>query len=452
MLNDILEVFGQQPALSNLYTQITCCFPVRDSSSSHSEIIGTLMHGLEQLSAKIPWVAGQVINEGAGPGNTGTFKIVPLEKTPRLVVKDLQNDPSIAMDTLRRARFPFIMLDENIIAPIRTLSSGSDDTSPVFLIQATFIPGGLLLTFVGQHNVMDMTGQGRIINLFSKACHNVEFSSEEMESGNPDRHTIIPLLGPSFEPGPELNRQMARPTVSEPADFKPPLTLPKCSWAYFTFSQTALAEIKTVASATLPTSVNYISTDDALSAFIWKSIVQARLPRLIPATPVTFARAIDPRCYLGISPTYPGLVQNMTYHTYPARELIDAPLSEIASHLRLAVDPKTSDLEYRTRALATFLDRSPDKSGISVTATMDLSADIMLSSWAKENFYDLDFNLGLGKPEAVRRPQFTPVESLLYLMPKRLDGEISAAICLRDEDMGRLRGDEHFIKYAAYIG
>ena len=142
----------------------------------------------------------------------------------------------------------------------------------------------------------------------------------------------------------------------------------------------------------------------------------------------------------------------MTYHAYAARELTEAPLGEIASHLRLAVDPKTSDIGYRTRALATLLDRSPDKSVVSVTATMDLSADIMLSSWAKENFYELDFNLGLGKPEAVRRPQFTPVVSLLYLMPKALDGENAAALCLRDEDMERLREDEYFMKYAAYVG
>jgi hypothetical protein len=41
------------------------------------------------------------------------------------------------------------MLDENIIAPRNTLPGPDEDpTSPVFLIQANFIRGGLLLTFV----------------------------------------------------------------------------------------------------------------------------------------------------------------------------------------------------------------------------------------------------------------------------------------------------------------
>lgn len=142
----------------------------------------------------------------------------------------------------------------------------------------------------------------------------------------------------------------------------------------------------------------------------------------------------------------------MTYHTYTLQKLVEEPLSGVASQLRSALDPNTSNLGYNTRALATFLNRTPDKNIISSAATLDLSADIMLSSWAKLDCYKLDFNLGLGKPEAVRRPQFEPVESLIYLMPRTLDGEIVVAICLRDEDMERLRADKEFTKHGRYIG
>jgi trichothecene 3-O-acetyltransferase len=145
-------------------------------------------------------------------------------------------------------------------------------------------------------------------------------------------------------------------------------------------------------------------------------------------------------------------MQIMTYHTYPLQKLIEEPLSGVASQLRSALDPKTSILGYHTRALATFFNRTPDISIISVTATLDLSADIMSSSWARLDCYELDFHLGLGKPESVRRPRFDPVESLIYLMPRTPDGEIAVAICLRDEGMDRLRADEEFTKYASYIG
>ncbi|KAI9830062.1 MAG: hypothetical protein M1819_005892 [Sarea resinae] len=401
--DDYLDTFGQQPSLK-IYTQICLCFSVVDVSLDR-KIIDVLTKGLERLTASFPWLAGQVVNEDSAEGNSGIFKIAPLESIPRLVVKDLRHDAAVpTMDALRGANFPFSMLDESIIASRNTLpgrpNESASDSDPVFLLQANFITGGLLLTAVGQHNAMDMTGQGQIIYLLSKA---------DSDSA-------------------------------------------KSIWTYFSFDSASLAALKFLAAETIAPPLGYVSTDDALSAFIWRSVIRARQPRLRPAAESILARAVDVRRHLNIPPTYPGLVQNMTYHTYEIQQLVEEPLGVVASELRLAVDPVASTLGYNTRALATVLERASDKSIVSVTATLDLSADIMLSSWAKLNSYELDFNLGLSRPEAVRRPQFVPVESLIYLMPRALDGEIAVAICLRDEDMERLRVDKEFMKYGKCIG
>ena len=458
-LDDYLDVFGQQPGI-NIYTQICLCFPLADDSSD-SAVINTLTKGLERLTASFPWLAGQVVNESSCRGNSGVFKIKSLAKLPHLVVKDLRNSPSMpTMDGLRRANFPFRMLDENIIAPCKTIPGDSDESASnstaVFLVQANFIAGGLLLTFVGQHQAMDMTGQGQVMRLFSKACRNEPFTSEELSSGNLPRGNLIPLLDSSYEQGPELAHQIIKPAPPHPKsnnsnDRLEPSSSPKCTWTYFNFHSTSLTALKSLATKTMTLPLGYISTDDALSAFIWQSVIRARLARLDPETESTFARAIDPRRYLDIPKAYLGLVQNMTYHTRTFEDLARAPLGDIASQFRSALDPKTSNLGYITRALATFLSRIPDKSIVSVTAALDLSTDIMLSSWANLDCYDLDFNLGLGKPEAVRRPQFEPVESLIYLMPKTLDGEIAVGICLRDEDMEILKADNEFMKYGNFI-
>jgi trichothecene 3-O-acetyltransferase len=142
------------------------------------------------------------------------------------------------------------------------------------------------------------------------------------------------------------------------------------------------------------------------------------------------------------------MIQNMTYTTYQLQKLITVPLGEIASALRVALDPKTTILPFHTRALATYMHGQADKSTVSPTSSLDLSVDIMLSSWAKIDAYDLDFNLGLGLPNAVRRPRFVPVQSLVYFMPRARDGEIAVAMCLQEEDMERLKADEEFAKYA----
>ncbi len=59
----------------------------------------------------------------------------------------------------------------------------------------------------------------------------------------------------------------------------------------------------------------------------------------------------------------------------------------------------------RHSRFATVIDRLQDKGRISITAPVDPSTGIMLSSWASVKLHELDFNIGLGKPLAVRRPR-----------------------------------------------
>lgn len=187
-----MDILANQPLLK-LYTQICLCYPVADASS-YPAIINTLTGGLERLSASFPWVAGQIVNEGASEGNTGVFKIKPLDRVPRLVVKDLRDDPSIpTMDALRQSNFPSSMLDESVVGPLKTipLPDEPNDLDPVFIVQATFITGGLLLAFVGHHMAMDMTGQGHLMRLLSKACHNEPFSEQELSTVNLARHDLL---------------------------------------------------------------------------------------------------------------------------------------------------------------------------------------------------------------------------------------------------------------------
>ncbi|KAF2100928.1 trichothecene 3-O-acetyltransferase [Rhizodiscina lignyota] len=433
-----------------IYTQICLCFALTDTSS-HSVIINTLTKGLERLSASFPWVAGQIVTDAVDGGSTET-KIKSFEKTPPLIVRDFSNDASIpTMDALRRAKFPMRMLDEGYVAPRKTLPDGSKETSrPVFLVQATFIAGALLLTFLAAHETMDGVAQGHVIHLFSKACCNEAFTNEELSTGNLPRHNIIPLLNDPYQPGPELGPPSRKPNPSHSSPNEA-TDLPKCSWVDFAFREDSLIALKSLAMETVPRSSGYISTDDALTALIWQSVTRARLPRLDPAAETIFARAVNVRRYLNIPETFPGLVQNMTYHIYPTQKLVEESLGAIASQFRSAVDPKTSQLAYNTRSLATFLSRPSKDKNRTFLSDMDYSTDIALSSWVKLDCYELEFGLDLGQPEAVRRPQFVPVEGLMYMLPKRQDSEVAMAVCLRDEDIERLRADEEFAKYGTYI-
>ncbi|PPQ94381.1 hypothetical protein CVT25_002440 [Psilocybe cyanescens] len=247
------------------------------------------------------------------------------------------------MDAMRSAHFLFTLLSESLLCPRTTLhlSISPLQTSPVLVLQATFVQGGMLLMLVAQHNVMDMTSQALVVKLFDKACKGETFGEEEIREGNVNREHAIPQLDSDGEedytPGPQLVRAPSLQTDPTP----PP---PNCTWAYFSFSAASLAALKNLAVPTLPSSTDFISTDDVLTAFIWQHITRARLPRLsLPADSTnsestqhnretstrtststrrsTLARAIDPRRFMGLPDTYPGLVQNMTRNAPRYRSL-----------------------------------------------------------------------------------------------------------------------------------
>lgn len=443
-LDQPLDALGQTPLLNSLYTQLSFFFPLTEAcDGNRNRIVQILTNGLERLSASFPWTAGHVVNKD------GIYKIKTFKSIPQLFVKDLtiEHDSAVpTMEGLRQAKFPFRMLDEGIIAPCKTFAIGDEAAAdlPVFLVQVNFIDGGLILTFNAQHGCMDMSGQGQVIYLLSKACRNEGFSAMELSSGNLDRQDLVPLIE-NYTPGPELEYQLVKQTSE--GQLTPPQ--PPASWAYFDFDATSLSRLKAHATSALPS--GYVSTDDTLTAFVWQNVTRARLPRLesIKDHPSTIARAVDVRRHLDLPETYTGLMQNMTYVTYPIQQLTEEPLGHVASQFRRALN---ADLAYNTRSLVTYLDQADDKESVGITATLELSKDIMLSSWAKEKSYELDFGLGLGRPECVRRPQFPGVESLMYLMPKTLNGDIAVAVCLRDEDMERLKADQEFSKYGMFVG
>jgi hypothetical protein len=464
-----IDLLGTPPSLFKLYTQLAFVFPL-PRETSQSTVTSTLSNGIERLSAAFPWVAGQVQNTNLDSTTPPTYKIRPFEPTPRLHLKDYTKDVSIpSLEEMENAGFPMSMMNEQTWAPCPTLAAFSEshgresDPAPVLLLQMSFIRGGMVLCINMQHNVCDMLGQASVIELLSKACRGEDFTKEEIRIGNLDRTEVVQIISEDgWKPGAELENQIV-PTQPPAEEAPAPDAFvtespapPKCSWVYFDFSAVSLKELRAEADATLPADhTGFISTDDALSAFIFQRVLRARSSRLLsdPNRSVTFARAVDARRYLAVSSKYAGILQNMTYTSYPLLSLLDTSLGHIAAAMRRQVDPAICDIAYRTRSLITYLSQSPEAaSKVSFTATLKTDADIMLSSWTKVPAYQYDFGQNFGKPVAVRRPGFVPYESLMYLMPKDAQGGVAAAMSLRAEDLQRLKEDSTWQRFAKYFG
>lgn len=441
-LDEPLDVFGQNPKLSRLYTQLCFCFPVPDSSpGTQSSIVSHLKSGLERLTASFPWVAGQVVQED------GIFKVVPFEKTPILAIEDFSNDVP-TFEEYRKAGFPFRILDERIISARNTLPERFNEPALVFLLQANFITGGLLLVFSARHNCMDMAGQGQVIHLFAKACREEPFTAEELRIGNLPRRNAIPLL---------TNHRLIQEQISP----EPPTVVEKgkqgpAVWANILFSGTSISTLKSFAMSSIPS--GFISTDDVLSALLWQAITRARLPRLASCQDSTFERQVDARKYLGLPATYVGNAVYKTSTTLSIQMILNESVGTVAAHLRASLNRR--EIADKVLGEATLLSQNLSSTAKIPTTSIEAApprpkippTDIKMSSWAKGGCYELVFGNSLGKVEAVRRPRFEAWEGLAYLLPKRGDGEIAAAVCLREEDLGRLKNDGELRRWGVFVG
>lgn len=455
--NELLDVLGCQPSLFKLYTQVAFVYATSDEHVVERQVATSLRRGLDNLAAQLPWLCGKVINENSGRGKTGTYRIVKIPEIP-MVVRDLRQTGDVAsLDQLRDARYPFSMLDEKLVAPCMTLNFPGQkaglvaDTGPVLALQVNIISGGVILTAAAQHNVMDMVGMANVMRWLDTACQGKSLAEEELAAAKMDKSRVLTLHDEYWSPDEEwLNRLLPKTQPESETAPDTATTPPKVWWGYVDFSIESVSTLKGIATQTKDADIDYISSDDAVCAFIWKCLSRARTARTDGKRPTVFARAVDLRRRMGVPPAYPGTLTNLVYTDSSLDSISAETLGRIAAKLRGQLN--SSKLSNDTRALATVIDRLPDKGIINITAPVDPSTGIMLSSWASVQLDQLDFGVGLGLPLAVRRPVFDPVESLMYILPKSSSGGAVVGLCLREEDWAVLERDDEWRGYASYIG
>jgi hypothetical protein len=441
-----LNIFEQRPVWSRLAINLAFCFHLSGAVDPVA-INEKLQDALHALTSSFPWIAGEVITEGRDTeGNSGVSKILSSGDMPKVITKDHRHRPSIpSMRHLRESGYPVSILEESVFAPRAAAVAIPFEARPVLLVQANIVHDGLVLVFSGDHAAMDMPGLFQIIRWFSKTCHDVPLTPTELSIGNMSRRDLIPLLDFSYQPGEELAQQVPPSSTTGV-----PISRVSCAWATFRIPSRAVREIKAIATATCTSP--FLSTDDSLSAFIWQSVARARMQRLASEAICKAVRAIDVRKVLGIPSDYPGLVQNNLFHQLPLRKLSTCSLGIVASLLRDTITRKSPSLAFYSRAVATVLSRTTDKSSLRVGANLDLSSDLLLSSSTTSGAYELDFALGLGLPDAVRLTCQDPFESMTYLLPFKPEGDASILVCLRDSDLAALMADEFFSQFAQYMG
>lgn len=158
-------------------------------------------------------------------------------------------------------------------------------------------------------------------------------------------------------------------------------------------------------------------------------------------------------CRKRVNPPLPdGYIGNFVFATVavsPARCVQDSrQFATIAQGLRTAIR-NVSD--YTIRAFVSRIDEESDKSAYDFDASLRSESDLTISSLAEMGLSSIDFGF-LGTPDFVRRPLMASSESCIYLVDKTRQGDIDAAVCLREDDWVALAKDGIWSEYTAIVG
>ena len=441
-------VFGQLNW--DTYTLVLLGFPLAPSTDP-DQVLSTLDKSALHILEKFPFLAGQVVKRGQSSTNSGTYEIIPYAphdgKSPVRSKDCTQLCPSY--EEILKAEAPFSMLDGDVLCPMKGMGYAYDEsvTRPVFIVQANFIKGGVILCFASMHNGLDMNGQGTLMKMFAAVGRGESIDPKMVEEGNRDADSIVPPL----KEGEEVleHKSMRRPSMlgmkaGHGSGGKAP-------WVYWGFSKESLEALKKEAS----TGESWVSTNDAITAFFMQRLTAVRIAagRVDPNEDIHCFRAVDLRRVLNppIHEGFLGHLAGLADTVWPTASSL-ATSSLASASLALRASLKEVDDHY-ARSLATLIRTTEDKTTIFYAAEKKGGKDALVSSWAQLAWLSsTDFGPGLGKPDFVRRARLPDLPDLSYIMPKDRKGRMALGASMFEEDFEGLKGDEVWSKYVKVIG
>lgn len=454
------------------YTVLTLGFTTVNEAAQQ-RAISSLSAAADKIVKVIPWLAGQVVIDGLTQTESGTYRIIayPPHDGPGkfLRVKDcrkIKDMPTYADILLEKA--PLSMLHGDTFSPHVGFPNiyPPDQVMPVVVMQANLLEGGIFLTFCGQHNVLDGNANARFIHHFAKICSGQDLLPEEVVTANDGRSNAVPESA-SDAPFDPLEYLRKPSSLADTPTQWPPI-YGKSRWHCFHLPAASVAAFKRIAkegsvAAQSEQQTPYVSTNDVLTAFVWRHLLRVRHIEDEHAK-TNCVRAVNGRARFDppISQNHFDHVIMCTYTDIPVKDLLSLPLYSTAEKLRKSLlEMATShDFQSFVHLLQTTKDRSTISYGASMTAN-----DIMITSFVSQGIYDVSFGAdsGLGNanpelqgyPDVVRRPDLPGGAGIVYILPQARDGSIDVSLNLEDDAVDALTkgaGSEEWAEMVEYIG
>jgi hypothetical protein len=289
------------------------------------------------------------------------------------------------------------------------------DNSPVVsAFKANFVRGGLVFIMHHHHYANDVMGWSGFTHQLAENCYAI-VNKTPFPAWDPACLDISRLVKPEV---PEESKVDGPPMPERHPGHVLGVSL------LFHLPKSKAAELKRLAT---PTDGSWISTYDAFSAFIWRTLTRLRAPVFNPdpASKLFWAEAVDmrrrlhsPKCparirgnvmFAALSPTTP-VVQPTV-----AEVISEWPLSKVASYIRQMTDSVTQEnLDKALDMVATLR----DKSSVNIRIDSKPPMSLLQTDHRDANITKADF--GFAKPITYRHLLDNVTEGVIIIYPPRM--------------------------------
>ncbi|KAK2009013.1 hypothetical protein LZ32DRAFT_591007 [Colletotrichum eremochloae] len=437
------------------YNNYALFFKVKDGDKS--KVAAVLKEGLERTLAQAKHLVGTIEKDDDGFHSFVKRK----NSSVKFVVQylDSPEDKFLSFAEIEEAHFVTTTLGDIQVLSNAPMTYGEKpeahpDANPATSsFKANFIPGGLIFNMHPHHYSNDISGWGSFTKQLAENCFAI-INKTDFPSFDPkclDRSRFdAPVI-------PEESRVDAPPQANRHPEHKPSQSL------IFHLPKSKAAELKKAASTD---DGSWISTYDAVVAFVWRTFTKIREPvyKPDPSSNPIWAEAINMNKRL-TNPKMPARMQgNLFFAALSAMapvpqltvaEVVSkAPLSKLAAYTRQMTDTMTGEL--LARALQTVAPIR-NKWDLSIRVNSFPPMSLVITDWRDADVCNADF--GFAKPTAFRHlfEPNTVTENIVIVYPPHRgpagdDEGIELQVSFEKELVQQLVDDPEWNQYFEFRG
>ncbi|KAI0179890.1 hypothetical protein GGR52DRAFT_217099 [Hypoxylon sp. FL1284] len=423
------------------------------------EVFNILRTGLDAAKERLPVLACEGVPDPDAK-QAGVLKLHKYDDYDTIKCKDLRETFPHTFQELKAKKFPVSAFPGDLLCR-RFPWPTPGERLPVADIQANFIRGGLILTSCCFHVFGDATAYYTWFETWAEECRRIQGLESGARNEIPDimftdREKHMTPSGRNPGRGEDHPEIVVLPFTPEGAP--PKMVSREHAGQVFYFSPENLKKLKAdaaPANATEATDVAYVSTNDAISALMWRSVMAAQFPiEELKEDPTSiFNIAIDGRMRTD-PPVHPRVLGNWLGWIalqMPIRKMLtSANLADVAAVIRKGVmglsDQYVDDL-------STLFESVVDTNRVVATAFLDVPGfNCVQTSWVNLQLYGLAWGPKLGgNILAVRSPDVGIINGGSAVLPVLPDGGIEMLIGVESKCLPRLLADPVLAKYTEAI-